>query len=115
MHAADGAGFGEAHVRPRLSSVGRFVDAGTRHARAEKIVFASADPHDVFIGGCDRDVTNTRSGLVFEDRLPSAASVRRFPHAAVRRPKGSCPDCPVNAKCGIHAAGFPGGAAPIHC
>ena len=68
------------HVLPRLSPVGRLVDAVAPRAALPVVVLPCADPYQIGVVLRDRDVTD-RDGVVevVEEHLPRRAHVGGFP------------------------------------
>jgi len=76
----------QAHVRPGLARVRRFIDpiAGIRAPGA--VSFARPGPDDVRVRRGDGKGSDGELGLAVEDRFERRAGVYRLPHAAVPRP-----------------------------
>src|SRR5207244_3037124 len=80
--AADLERFFEAHVRPGLATVGRFVDAVAPAGGVARVVLARADPDDLRIGRGDRDIANRDGRFAVELVLEGGAAVGRLEQAA---------------------------------
>ena len=74
---------GESDVRPRFAAVDRSVHSVALRDVGAHVRLARADIDDVRIGWRHRDRADRSDRLRIEDRLPRAARVIRFPHAAV--------------------------------
>ena len=81
--AADLLDVAQADVPPRSSAVGGFEDPVTDAQVGTMEALAAADVDDLWIRGRDGDVANRTGWRRVEDRMPRAAVVVGFPHAAV--------------------------------
>ena len=97
---ADAAGIRQAHVRPGLAGIGRFVDSIAHHvAVADYPGLASSRPYRARIRRCYRQRADGGDRLLVKDRHPAISAIRGFPDAA-----GCC--------AGIVNAGVPGDRRP---
>ena len=83
--SADVMAFGEPHVRPRLATVDRLVDAVAPPRALSIGTLARTDPNDVGLLLVDNDVTHGVNRFVLKYRFEPDAVVRRLPHAAGSR------------------------------
>src|SRR5262249_50092737 len=81
----------EPHVRPRLTAVGGFGNAGAVRKGVAWIVLTRAHPDDLRVGRSDADIADGDCILVIELMLKSDAVVFRLEQAA------RCRGHPVNA------------------
>ncbi len=81
-NAVNALGFVEAHVRPCVAAVERFVDAVADARTVAGIALARANPDDGRILLIDCDRADSRDRLAVEDRLERRAAVHGLPDAA---------------------------------
>ena len=80
--SSNSPGLPEAHISPRFSSIGRFVDPVPNGNVAADERFAGSSPDDLGIGRCYCQRAYGLRGLVVEDGFPVDAPVVRLPNTA---------------------------------
>ena len=101
---ADLLRIGQSRERPRLSGIGGFVYAVALRDIRTHVGLATADIDDPGIGRRNSERADRSNRLAIEDRLPGAAGIAGFPHAAVDRAEIEMIRLARHASDGKHAA-----------